>query len=122
MIDLNEQEYATLKALSESEEWCYAYDYLEGETGLERKWLKPIIAKLRKLGYVEYWRGLMDDDGNVAGSGFCRSRAGNELVYAEEDRKYEKLKSERLASQKASTPPPQPLKLVRGISDGRNIK
>lgn len=104
-VALTEQEYKVLKTLSGTDEECYNYAYLEGDTGLSRKWLQPIIAKLRQLGYVEYWRGLMTDDGEVAGSGFCRSRAGNEIVYAEEDRIYAELRANTTPKSKLAKRP-----------------
>lgn len=70
---------ATLSA-DEEEEWCVGYQHMQNLTRLDRVTLKPIIKHLRDLGLVEYWRGLMDDEGKVAGSGFCRSAAGNKYV------------------------------------------
>jgi DNA-binding MarR family transcriptional regulator len=68
-----------LTELSNTEEHCWGYDALRSER-YKRPELKKAIKKLRDLGYVEYWRGLMTEDGEVAGSGFCRSRKGNEYV------------------------------------------
>jgi hypothetical protein len=28
----------------------------------------------------KFWRGLMTEDGEVAGSGWCRSRKGNDYI------------------------------------------
>lgn len=68
-----------LVVLSGTEEHCCGYWSLESPE-YKRPELKKAIKKLRDLGYVEYWRGLMTEDGEVAGSGFCRSRLGNEYV------------------------------------------
>jgi len=68
-----------LTELSSTEEHCWGYDALESN-GYKRPELKRAIKKLRDLGYVEYWRGLMTEEGEVAGSGFCRSRLGNQYV------------------------------------------
>lgn len=55
----------------ERDELCYPYDYICDHTGLTRKEAKAAVSRLRSFGAVEYWRGLMTDDGEVAGSGFC---------------------------------------------------
>lgn len=65
-----------LKALIEADDmYCYDYSWLESETGLTRKELEPEVASLRSTGLVEHIKGLMTDDGEVAGSGF-------QIVYA----------------------------------------
>jgi DNA (cytosine-5)-methyltransferase 1 len=68
-----------LTQLNYNEEFCMGYDYLENHL-YKRPELKKAIKKLREQGYVEYWRGLMTEDGQVAGSGFCRTSKGNEYV------------------------------------------
>lgn len=62
---------AILSALGDNDEWCYPYKYLERITGYDREVLKPHVKKLRELNLVKYERGLMTEDGEVAGSGFC---------------------------------------------------
>lgn len=53
-----------------NDEYCYPYRTFERETGLDRATLKKHMTELRQKGYVYYARGLMDEDGQVAGSGF----------------------------------------------------
>lgn len=77
---LTDQENDVLIAMSSSEEHCVAYSNLEYGTNLKRKELEPIIKHLKELGYITFWRGLMTDEGEVAGSGWCRSRAGNDYI------------------------------------------
>ncbi len=77
---LSENEEAVLIELRDSEEYCVNYAYLDGVKGMHRKELEPVIKHLKELGYITFWRGLMDDDGVPAGSGWCRSRAGNDYV------------------------------------------
>lgn len=79
-IKLSEIEADILEALSRNEELCYNYAWLAGELGVDRKYLEPAIKNLKTLGLIEFWRGLMNEDGEVAGSGWCRSRAGNEYL------------------------------------------
>lgn len=48
----------------------YPYAFFEAETGLDRKVLKPAMTSLRAAGIMDFARGLMTEDGEVAGSGF----------------------------------------------------
>lgn len=52
------------------------YDSFEDWTGMKRKELKPLMLDLRNKGYVTYERGCMNDDGDVAGSGYCITPKG----------------------------------------------
>lgn len=49
---------------------CYGYDYITSETELDRDAAKKAVDNLRIMGAVKFYRGLMDDDGEVAGAGF----------------------------------------------------
>lgn len=53
-----------------SDEYYYGYDYICDETGLDQATAKQAIDQLRSVGVVRFARGLMNDDGEVAGSGF----------------------------------------------------
>lgn len=77
---LTENEEAVLVELYSSEENCVGYKFIEGVNSMGRKDLEPIIKHLKELGYINYWRGLMNEDGEVGGSGWCRSHKGNEYV------------------------------------------
>ena len=68
--ELTETQYEILSRLG-SDEYCRSYAGLS-DIG-DKKSLQPEIKKLMKIGLVELHRGLMNDDGEVAGSGFCRS-------------------------------------------------
>lgn len=70
MSKFNKIDLAILAALGEQDEYCFPYSYLERRTGYDRKELKPRIKYLREQGYVTYERGLMSEEGEVAGSGF----------------------------------------------------
>ena len=61
-------------------EYCHNYRGLENATGFTRKELEPIIKRLKELDFITHYRGLMNDEGEVAGSGWCRSEKGNEYV------------------------------------------
>ena len=66
-----DDEVKIIKCLNWDAELCYGYDYITSETGLDRATAKKAIDNLRSMGVVQFYRGLMTDDGEVAGSGFC---------------------------------------------------
>jgi hypothetical protein len=83
-----ENEVKIINALT-SDEYFYGYDYICDETGLSRAEAKEAIDKLRMVGVVKFARGLMNEDGEVCGSGFgieYRTRA-EALLYRFNDRK-----------------------------------
>lgn len=57
-------------------EWCMPYRALGGKTPEN----VAAIAELKKHDMLEFHRGLMTDDGEVAGAGWCRSEKGNAYV------------------------------------------
>lgn len=67
--NLSPAEIHILQAFGGNDEWCYPYAYFEGG-GYDRKQLKVAMTKLRERGFVYYARGLMTEEGEVAGSGF----------------------------------------------------
>jgi hypothetical protein len=77
---LTEQEETVLVELNYDAEYCRNYQHLEYRTDIKRKWLEPIIKRLKELEYIEFYRGLMTDEGEVAGSGWCRSKRGNDYI------------------------------------------
>lgn len=56
-------------------EWCHLYSYLEEFTELPKKTLQKEIKALRGRGFVRYVKGLINDDGEVCGSGHCLNSA-----------------------------------------------
>lgn len=64
-------------------EYSFSYKYIVSESGLDLDEVKSIIKKLRNDGYVKYNRGLIDDDGMVAGSGHGLNRARSEEIWNE---------------------------------------
>lgn len=59
-------------------EYCINYKWLShlGEPAE----LKKAIKHLKELDFLEFHRGLMTEDGEVAGAGWCRSAKGNNYV------------------------------------------
>lgn len=68
LIDVQKQ---IIFALYYDTDFCYGYAYLIDKVpGYSREELKRHVTALRKAGLVRYERGLFDDDGQTAGSGF----------------------------------------------------
>lgn len=66
-----EVEYNVLRSIYESDTDCfYPYDWIMDYTKVDRKETKKAVDNLRVLGVVSFLNGLMNDDGEVAGSGF----------------------------------------------------
>lgn len=64
-----ENEVKIIRVLT-SDEYYYGYDYICDQTQLDRAAAKEAIDKLRLIGVVRFARGLMNEDGEVCGSGF----------------------------------------------------
>lgn len=63
--------------LYDSIEYCVGYRGITGEKSPENV---KAIKELKEHDMIEFYRGLMTEDGEVAGSGWCRSKKGNEYV------------------------------------------
>jgi hypothetical protein len=66
-----DDEVKVLECLNRDAEMCYPYSYICDETKLTRHQAKAAIDRLRSFGAVKCWVGLMTEEGDVAGSGFC---------------------------------------------------
>ena len=88
-MKLNDTEKRVLRALAE--EWneemnCYYFRTIattvneSGNPKVDLKIVRRACRSLRRKGLAEYQRGLFNDDGEVAGSGYCATRAGAELI------------------------------------------
>jgi hypothetical protein len=84
---LNEVQQKLLKNLYEcnqhayDEGWCFSYASISDDLqGVERKELTKNMRRLRKLELALYQRGLMNEDGEVAGSGFSITEEGKAWV------------------------------------------
>lgn len=58
---------------------CTYFKHIAKDTGLEIKQVRRACRSLAKKGLAEYVRGLFDDDGFVAGSGYCATEEGRKL-------------------------------------------
>ena len=79
-ITLNSIEKYILNELLETDPmYYYSYSWF-GYGEHSKKDLQKAMKKLREAGLVEYRKGLMDDDGMVAGSGHQITRNGHDLI------------------------------------------
>lgn len=78
IIHLTDIQYHILSNLKTSE-YCVGYWSLT-TSKYTKEMMKPEIKKLKDMGLVEFHRGLIDDDGKAAGSGFCRAYKYNQLI------------------------------------------
>jgi len=82
MTDL-ELKIKILELFGDSDEDVYYYRYFEKNTGEPRKRIKKVMDGLRNCGMVEHIKGLFDDDGMVAGSGFALTREATQYSVRE---------------------------------------
>ncbi len=70
--------------MKETDTWgevCLNVKNLLNNTQLEEKEIRECCRKLTQLKLIEYMRGLMDDDGKVAGAGYCITRDGKKYIF-----------------------------------------
>lgn len=82
-INLSKNELKVLQVLHRDAydcEICLAFDWIEGETKLSKKEVQKACKVLREKELIEFHRGLMSDDGQVAGSGYCISYKGRAFL------------------------------------------
>ncbi len=69
--NLSDSEQRVLEKLAAcGGEYSYSFDTIMTDTGLIRPVVQTACRSLKKKGLAMFFRGLMDDDGNVAGSGY----------------------------------------------------
>lgn len=49
---------------------------IAARSGLDPKLVRRTVRSLARKGFAEYGRGLWNDDGEMAGSGYCCTKAG----------------------------------------------
>lgn len=84
MKELNGNEQKVLEVLNENTDtWgerCIGFDWIMADTKLSRKEVQKACKVLREKEFVEFYRGLMNDEGQVAGSGYCITRKGKAAI------------------------------------------
>lgn len=66
-----------LTEMNGDNEWCISYRGISGGKSPENV---AAIKELKEHDMIDFYRGLMTEDGEVAGSGWCRSSKGNDYV------------------------------------------
>lgn len=84
-----------LEAFLEDEEMAYYYSYFERKTGATRKEVKEVMDELRHSGMVEHVRGLFNDHGETAGSGFSLTYRATQWSVREWLAKLKKMQVEK---------------------------
>lgn len=83
-MNINDNERKVLSVLANIARWDENYMSFDGiknnDVGLDRKQIRRACRSLARKGLAEYGRGLWSDEGNVAGSGYCATRAGVEAA------------------------------------------
>lgn len=84
MTQINEPEKIVLEYLAtwteESGGMCLSFRPIIEDTGLDRKTVRKCCRSLKRKGLTDFYRGLMNDDNNVAGAGYCITREGINLI------------------------------------------
>jgi hypothetical protein len=70
--NLTEDNYDLIETMwsAYNHDYCPNYASLEQDTGKTKKELKQLLEPFKKLGFIKSVKGLMTEDGEVAGSGF----------------------------------------------------
>lgn len=62
-------------------EMCTYFRIIANDTGIPENQVRRIIRHLARKGHAEYVRGLFwEDTGQIAGSGYCVTKAGLEAL------------------------------------------
>lgn len=80
-VQISERESKVLKELVEvyrtsDEGTCRYIKYIAADVGLDYSQTRRAVRSLARKGLAEYHRGLFNDDGMVAGSGYCATKEG----------------------------------------------
>ncbi len=59
---------------------CIFFRYIAKETGLNERKVRHAVRALARKGLAEYVRGLFNDDGVTAGSGYRATEKGASLI------------------------------------------
>lgn len=84
-MKISERQRKVLEVLVErhhEEDNCLYFRCIADRSGLDVRESRIAARALVRKGLAEYVRGLFDDDGMVAGSGYCSTTAGKILIEA----------------------------------------
>jgi len=79
-VKLSERERKALEALTDaggSDDYGYlSFKGIASRSGLEPRVVRRTVRALARKGLAEYGKGLWTDDGELAGAGYCATKAG----------------------------------------------
>lgn len=70
ILTLTQHQALIIKTLIKWDHYWKSYSWLSDETGIPEESLKADMKVMAKFGWVEYIKGLMNDDGETGGSGW----------------------------------------------------
>lgn len=82
-VKINHIEQKVLSVLAQGVEYDFGFLGFAGimsRTHLDRKAVRRACRSLARKGLAVYERGLWNDDGDPAGSGYCSTEAGRDLM------------------------------------------
>lgn len=80
MAKINENEEKVLESLAELDEgYAKYFRAIVKETGLELKIVRRSCRSLKRKGLAEFMRGLFNEDGETAGSGYGCTPEGHKV-------------------------------------------
>lgn len=85
-MKLNTNERYVLLVLSRYERDDFGYlnfSQIERKTGLDRKTIRRAVRSLARKGLTEFARGLCNEDGAFAGSGYACTHRGHMVITEE---------------------------------------
>lgn len=69
-----------LQALDEltepSGDYCVGFSPLVLDCGMDRQAIRRVVRHFARKGWAEYYKGLLTEDGDLAGSGYCITHEG----------------------------------------------
>ena len=83
---MGRQELLVLAAYSTADDgYCFYFREIQRRTGLEIRQIRRAARSLARKGLTKYVRGLFNEDGEIAGSGYCCTREGRAALEAQND-------------------------------------
>lgn len=82
-MKINDNEQKVLECLTDGgyeEGTAFYFRGIVSKTGLDLKQVRRYCHSLTKKGLAEYVRGLFDDDGMAAGSGYAATNEGYKFI------------------------------------------
>jgi hypothetical protein len=76
LVDKDHEKVLEFLAERTGPEAVYGFAPMCKETGLDRKRVRVICRLFKRKGWAEFYSGLISEDGDFGGSGYCIAPAG----------------------------------------------